>query len=99
MYAGREEIFSTLRDDENTHRDRLLWLDGIESNHAPSSLTNKWIETVKGSHCYGWTKHIVKQIFITYPAADGVLVKGGNFGLFAHAKKNLIRIKERKSKK
>ena len=47
-YAGREEIFSTLRDDENTHRDRLQWVGGIKSNHASStSLTNKWIETVK----------------------------------------------------
>ena len=46
-YAGREEIFSTLRGDENTHRERLQWLVGIESNHAPSSLTNKWIETAK----------------------------------------------------
>ena len=46
-YAGREEIFSTLRGDENTHRERLQWLVGIESNHTPSSLTNKWIETAK----------------------------------------------------
>ena len=46
-YAGREEIFSSLRGDENTHIERLQWLNGIEPNHAPSSLTNKWIETVK----------------------------------------------------
>ena len=45
--AGREEIFSTLRDDENTHRDRLQCISGIKSDHAPSSLTNQWIETVK----------------------------------------------------
>ena len=48
-YAGREEVFSTLRDDENTHRGRLQWGVGIKSNHAPSSLTNQWIETVKVS--------------------------------------------------
>ena len=47
--AGREEIFSTLRDDENTHRDRLQWFGRVKSDHAPtsSSLTNQWIETVK----------------------------------------------------
>ena len=46
-YAGREEIFSTLRGDEDTKIGRFLWLEGIDSNHGPSSLTNKWIETVK----------------------------------------------------
>ena len=77
-YAGREEIFSTLRDDESTHRDRPQLIGGIKSNHAPSSLTNNWIETVKVVIVM---KHwlIVKQIFITYPGADGELVKGGKF--------------------
>jgi hypothetical protein len=58
-YAGREEIFSTLRDDEDTHRDRRQRTQGIKSNHAPSSLTNQWIETVKvvSHHCYRWMKH------------------------------------------
>ena len=76
-YAGGEEIFSTLRDDENTHRDRLQWVGGIKSNHAPSSLTNKWIETVKVIIVMDGWKILSSKIFITYPGGDGELVKGG----------------------
>jgi hypothetical protein len=47
-YAGREEIFSTLRDDENADIiKRLQRIFGIKSNRVPNSLTNKWVETVK----------------------------------------------------
>ena len=45
--AGRKEVFSTLRNDENTHIGRPQWIVGIKSDHAPSSLTNQWIESVK----------------------------------------------------
>ena len=46
-YARREEIYSTLRDDENTHGGRLQCIGGIKSNHFPVTLTNKWVKTVK----------------------------------------------------
>ena len=45
---GGEEIFSTLRVDENIHRERVQRSAGIKSNHAPSSrcLTDNWIDTL-----------------------------------------------------
>ena len=47
--TGREEIFSTLRNDEILERLYVLIIEGIKTRHSPwiGTLTNKWVETIK----------------------------------------------------
>jgi len=85
-YAGREEIFSTLRGDENTHRERFQWLDGIESNHAPSSLTNKWIETWRR-----WRASERGEVIIVRPRLLEELESIDNTGLITLEEKSSIK--------